>query len=62
MAESPDQSKITKTAAIDAPPSRVWFVLTKSDMIEQWMYEEELTVISEWRVGGTIHIRMAELS
>jgi uncharacterized protein YndB with AHSA1/START domain len=35
----------------------VWFVLTTPEMIERWMSDEPLTVISEWRIGAPIVMR-----
>jgi uncharacterized protein YndB with AHSA1/START domain len=37
---------------IDAPPSRVWQVLTDSDYTKQYMFGCE--IVSDWTVGGRL--------
>jgi uncharacterized protein YndB with AHSA1/START domain len=48
---------ITKSLTIKAPPARVWFALTKPVLMQRWMSSNELTIHSEWRIGGPIRMQ-----
>lgn len=51
--------QIEKTITIHAPPSTVWNILTKPDLMKQWMGEPEMEieVITDWHVGTPIVIK-----
>jgi uncharacterized protein YndB with AHSA1/START domain len=55
---SPDQKRFNKVIQINAPPSRVWHVLTTPEWMNRWMMPDaELKIITGWQVAGPILIR-----
>ncbi len=49
-----EDKTITKTITINAPPSRVWDILTNPERMKVWLSELEIDVTSEWKVGSPI--------
>lgn len=51
--------QIVETITIKAPPYRVWDTLTNTDLMKQWMGDQEMQieVITDWTVGNPIVIR-----
>lgn len=49
--------RFTKTVQIDAPAAEVWQALTQPEIMQKWMSETELQIITNWQVGNpmTIH-------
>ncbi|HET6989959.1 MAG TPA: SRPBCC domain-containing protein [Bacteroidia bacterium] len=45
---------ISKSITINAPASKVWHALTDPDSINEWLAENEIKVISEWKTGSPI--------
>jgi uncharacterized protein YndB with AHSA1/START domain len=52
-----DDKIVTKTVHINAPTSEVWESLTKPELMKKWMFETELHIITDWKVGTPIVIR-----
>lgn len=42
---------------VNAPVSNTWKVLTEPELIKQWMSEEPLDIITDWKIGGPILIK-----
>jgi uncharacterized protein YndB with AHSA1/START domain len=56
--KSPAGGKIvTKTVNINAPTSKVWEILTNPELMKKWMFETEINIITDWKVGNPIVIR-----
>ncbi|NBA88900.1 hypothetical protein GVN16_24205 [Emticicia sp. CRIBPO] len=49
----------TKTIIINATASRVWRVLTEPELMVRWMSDADISVDSDWQVGGPISVRSA---
>jgi uncharacterized protein YndB with AHSA1/START domain len=47
----------TKTVKIDAPTSSVWEALTNAELMKKWMFETEIHIITDWKIGSPIVIR-----
>ncbi|MES2133227.1 MAG: SRPBCC domain-containing protein [Bacteroidota bacterium] len=47
----------SKTVVIHALSSEVWQALTNPELMKQWMAEEEITIITHWKVGAPILIK-----
>jgi hypothetical protein len=45
---------ITKTIVINAPLSNVWDALTNPEIIKLWLWEGEMSIRSDWKVGSPI--------
>jgi hypothetical protein len=45
---------VSKNVQVNAPISKVWDVVTNPECIRKWMLEEEMSVISDWKVGSPI--------
>ncbi len=45
-----------KAILIDAPASKVWEALTIPELMKKWMYETEINISTDWRVGSPIII------
>lgn len=45
---------ITQTIEINAPLSKVWDALTNPQLMKLWIWEEEMTITSDWQVGSPI--------
>ena len=45
---------ISKTITINASVSKVWDALTSADQIKNWLWDTEVIVISDWKVGSPI--------
>ena len=45
---------INKTIEITAPVSRVWEALTNPEVMKRWIWESEMTITSDWKVGSPI--------
>jgi uncharacterized protein YndB with AHSA1/START domain len=52
-----DGKIVTKTVNIDAPTSKVWEALTNPELMKKWMFEAEIHIITDWKVGTPIVIR-----
>ncbi|MEZ4869028.1 MAG: SRPBCC domain-containing protein [Caldilineaceae bacterium] len=48
---------VQKTIQIDAPVATVWAALTEPALMQRWMAETEIDVITDWQVGQPIVIR-----
>ncbi|GAB4027610.1 SRPBCC family protein [Spirosoma gilvum] len=48
---------IARTIQIDAPITAVWDSLTKPDLIKLWIWESDVAVYTDWRVGSPIRIQ-----
>lgn len=48
---------IAKHVLISAPQSKVWAVLTRPELMKQWMTETEIEIVSDWEVGGPFIIK-----
>ncbi len=46
----------TKAIIIEAPASKVWDALTNPELMKEWMYETEINISTDWRVGSPITI------
>jgi len=57
LKETGSVQPFTKTITIDAPASEVWKVLTDLRVMKKWMLEEELEIITDWKVGNPILIK-----
>ena len=53
---SPEQL-FSKTITIYAPVLKVWQALTNPELMKQWMAEEEIAIITDWKVGAPIFIK-----
>lgn len=45
---------ITQTIEVDAPLSEVWTALTNPEVMKLWIWEGEMTITSDWKVGSPI--------
>jgi uncharacterized protein YndB with AHSA1/START domain len=45
---------IHKTVDIHAPALKVWNSITKPGLIQKWMTDSEIEIISNWQTGGPI--------
>lgn len=50
------QEVYTKTIKIDAPIADVWEALTVPALMQQWMSEKALQIITDWSIGGSFTI------
>lgn len=50
---------VNKMIVINAAPSKVWDALTNPELMEQWMSETEIDIITDWQVGNSITIEGA---
>ena len=50
-------SIFNKTININAPISKVWDTLTTPDLMQKWMSETEINIITDWNAGRPILIR-----
>jgi uncharacterized protein YndB with AHSA1/START domain len=48
---------VSKTIHINAPPLEVWEILTDPELMKKWMFETEINIITDWKVGNPIVIR-----
>lgn len=48
---------LIKAVHIDATPEKVWHALTDAECIALWTSNEELSVATDWEVGGPIVFR-----
>ena len=48
---------VNKSITIDAPASKVWNTLTHPDLMKKWMSPEEITIITDWKVGNSFIIQ-----
>ena len=46
-----------KTIYINAPTSKVWDALTNPELMQKWMSETKIDIITDWKVGNPIVIR-----
>lgn len=57
---------VNKSVVINAPVFNVWKALTNAELIQQWVSDEEVTIVSEWKIGqsftyrGLLHGRQYE--
>jgi uncharacterized protein YndB with AHSA1/START domain len=55
---SEGRKPFNKSVTIDAPPSKVWQILTTPELMKKWMMPGiELQIITDWRVGNLVTIR-----
>lgn len=54
---SPRANGVSKRVQISAPPAKVWAALTIPELMQQWMFETKLDILTDWSVGGPILIR-----
>ena len=55
---SPTSGKtFDKIIHINAPTSKVWETLTNPELMKKWMFETEINIITDWKVGTPIVIR-----
>ncbi|WP_276131652.1 SRPBCC family protein [Polluticoccus soli] len=47
----------SKTITINAPVDSVWKALTDKVLIQQWMSETPIEIVTDWTVGGSFIIR-----
>lgn len=47
----------TRTVSVNAPAIEVWRALTEPDLIKKWLLDEELEVLADWCVGGSVIIK-----
>lgn len=57
MFTKPTVQTFTKTVQINAPTSTVWTALTTPALMQKWMSENELHIITDWQVGNPMTIR-----
>lgn len=50
---------VNKTVYINTPPARVWQFLTIPKLMKEWMFPEEIDILTDWQVGSPIVIRGA---
>ncbi len=53
---------VEKSIEINAPASKVWEVLTKPDLIKEWVKEwwpDFVTLESDWKLGSPMHWKIA---
>ncbi len=48
------EPKGTRLIHINSTPSKVWAIITTPAHMKVWMSEEEINVVSDWKVGGPI--------
>ncbi len=48
---------IHKSVMINAFPSNVWKALTDVDMMKEWMLDEDIEIITNWKIDGPIFIK-----
>ncbi len=48
---------ITHTTVINSDPVDVWRALTEPQLMKQWMFESELEIITDWKIGSPIIIK-----
>jgi len=51
-----DLKPFSKSIFINADVSKVWHALTIPELMKKWMLEEEINIITDWRVGSQIRI------
>ena len=57
-AVSEDRKTFHKSVNIDAPPSKVWQILTTPELMRKWMMPDiELHIMTDWKVGNPMTIR-----
>jgi uncharacterized protein YndB with AHSA1/START domain len=47
---------ITQRIIINATPSKIWDALTNPRVMNKWMYESEIDINTDWKVGHPITI------
>lgn len=52
----PSDNITSRTITINASPAKTWQTLTDLDLMKQWMFETEINIITDWKVGGPILI------
>lgn len=51
------EKTVTKTVNINAAASKVWETLTNPELMKKWMFETEIHITTNWKVGTPIVIR-----
>ncbi len=51
------ENTFRKTVTIQSSPSNVWKALTIPELMKPWMSENEIEIITTWKVGSPIIIR-----
>src|SRR5262249_49340759 len=54
---STQETIVRKTVHINAPASVVWETLTQSELMQKWMSETKINIITDWKVGNPFIIR-----
>lgn len=49
---------MNKTVIINTIPSTVWEFLTNPQLMKKWMFDTEMDIITDWKVGNPITIRV----
>ncbi len=49
--------RIKKAIAINVIPSQLWASLTSPQLMQKWMDEHKIEVITDWKIGAPIVIR-----
>lgn len=58
IATAPSGDKrITKTITINASAATVWAALTEPAIMQQWMAEGEIEILTDWQIGQPMVIR-----
>jgi uncharacterized protein YndB with AHSA1/START domain len=57
MFTKPTEQSFTKTVHINAPTSTVWQALTTPELMQKWMSENELHIVTDWQIGHPMIIR-----
>jgi uncharacterized protein YndB with AHSA1/START domain len=55
----PTNPSLPKSIRIDAPPPKIWDVLTVHDLMKEWMAEPEmeLEIFTNWEVGSPMVVK-----
>jgi len=51
------EQMVQKAITINAKPAKIWEGLTNTELMSSWMLDSEITIVTDWRVGGPISIR-----
>jgi len=51
------EALFNNSIVINAKPAKVWDALTRPKLMAKWMADEEIEIITDWRIGSPIIIR-----
>jgi uncharacterized protein YndB with AHSA1/START domain len=54
---STNDNIVNKTVHINAPTSAVWETLINPEIMQKWMSETEINILTDWQVGNPFIIR-----